>query len=60
MTARLGYAIGAGLACLPVVGIPLRFAFQGVASPLVYAGAFLLGAVAGLLLAPRSLNSSAD
>lgn len=44
-----GYALGTGLTFLPLVGIPLRFAFLEVPAPLVYAAAFALGLLMGAL-----------
>ena len=47
----VGYAVGVGLVFIPLIGIPVRFMYQELAPPLVYAGAFLLGFAAGFLVA---------
>lgn len=44
-----GYALGTGLAFLPLIGIPLRFAFLDVPAPLIYAGSLALGLLVGAL-----------
>lgn len=49
-TTVAGYAVGVGLVFIPLIGIPVRFMFQGLSPPFVYAGAFLLGIAAGLLM----------
>lgn len=46
---RYGYALGMGLAFLPLVGIPLRFMFSGTPALLSYGGAFLAGALVGMI-----------
>lgn len=50
-TTVAGYAVGVGLVFIPLIGIPLRFMYQGLPPVLLYAGAFLLGVTAGLLVA---------
>jgi hypothetical protein len=49
----LGYAVGVGLAMIPVIGIPARFLFPESPPLLGYTGAFLaglcIGAAAGRL-----------
>ena len=50
---RWGYGLGVGLVFIPVAGIPLRFAFQGITPLLVYVAVFLLGLGVGALMAPR-------
>jgi hypothetical protein len=49
LTHTLGYAVGVGLAFLPLVGIPFRFILQELPPVFVYLGSFLLGAAAGAL-----------
>lgn len=52
-SARLAYALGVGLVAVPLLGIPVRFAYQGIPAELTYGGALLVGVVGGWLLAPR-------
>lgn len=58
--AIIGYALGTGLVFVPLLGIPLRFAFQSLPASAVYAGAFLLGVLVGAAVASRRSSRLRD
>lgn len=47
-----GYALGVGLAFVPLLGIPVRFLLADAPALAIYAGAFAVGLLLGALL-PR-------
>lgn len=57
LSSTLGFALGTGLAFIPLIGIPARFMFQGLPPLVTYGGGFVLGVLLGVVLVTVRVGS---